>query len=97
MSQVTLAEVKRHCQAVDFDDDDILLGELQAQAEEFVQTYLRRKLDTELPGAWPLACTGAVKMLVAHWYDHRAAVSDAAAFEVPLTVRDMLAPHRDLS
>lgn len=96
MSQLTLAEIKRYCQAVDFDDDDILLGELQAQAEDFVKSYTRRNLDVELPGAWPLGCTGAVKMLVAHWYDNRGGDADAA-FQVPAAVRDLLAAHRDLS
>jgi len=97
VSQLTIADIKRHCSAFDFDDDDALLDDLHKQAEEFVQKYLRRDLDIELPGQWPLGCTGAVKMLVAHWYDHRSAVSEVSNFEVPFGVRDLLAQYRDLS
>ncbi|HBB81913.1 MAG TPA: phage gp6-like head-tail connector protein [Sulfitobacter sp.] len=97
MSQVTLEEIKRQCQAQDFSDDDVYLGELQATAEEFVQNYTRRDLDTELPGAWPKTCCHAVKMLVAHWYGQREAVAQGAEATVPFGVRDLLAPHRDLS
>ena len=90
MSQLALADIKRYCQAVDFSADDVLLGELQAAAEAFVQTYIRRALDTEFPGAWPEPCCQAVKLLVAAWYREREA-------PVPEGVRDMLKPYRDLS
>lgn len=90
MSQLGITDIKRHVQALDFSDDDDLLTDLQAVAEEFVQDYTRRDLDTEFPGAWPLACCQAVKMLVAAWYEDREA-------DVPAGVREMLRPHRDLS
>ncbi|MGY9046067.1 hypothetical protein P775_14230 [Puniceibacterium antarcticum] len=98
MSQVTLDDIKRHVNAVEFSVDDPLLGDLQAVAEEFVQSYTRRNLDEELPGAWPLACTMAVKMLVALWYDNkRDGVTEGPATEIPFGIRDLLAPHKDHS
>ncbi|MEH6834813.1 head-tail connector protein [Falsihalocynthiibacter arcticus] len=97
MSQLTLDEVKRHCEAVDFTDDDTLLGDLQTLAEGFVTDYLRRDLDAEMPGAWPVACVGAVKQLVALWYVNREAAGSDGVSAVPFGVREMLAPHRDLS
>lgn len=97
MSQVTLDEIKRQCAAEDFTDDDVFLGELQEAAEEFVANYTRRDLDAEFPGAWPKACCHAVKMLVAHWYGQREAVASGGEMTVPFGVRDLLAPHRDLS
>lgn len=90
MSQITLAEIKRYCQAEGFDDDDLLLGDLQSSAEAFVKDYTRRDFDEETPAAWPKACVAAVKFLVETWYDEREAA-------VPQAVRDMLAAHRDLS
>jgi uncharacterized phage protein (predicted DNA packaging) len=97
VSQLDLAELKRHCQAVEFSDDDALLGDLQGLAEAFVQSYLRRDLETEMPGAWPAEVIGAVKFLVAHWYNNREAMAEGVAIEVPFGVRDMLAAWRDLS
>lgn len=97
MSQITIEEIKAHCQASDFADDDELLADLQKVAEEYVQSRIRRDLDAEVPGAWPQACVHAVKLLVAHWYANRAAVAAGVGSEVPMGVRDLLAPHRDLS
>ena len=97
MSQITLEEIKAHCQADDFTDDDDLLADLQGVAEEYVQKHVRRDLEAELPGAWPPGCVHAVKLLVAYWYGNRAAVGDGSDSEVPMGVRDLLAPHRDLS
>lgn len=97
MSQLTIAQVKAYCDAVDFSEDDALLTDLQAAAEAHVRDHLRRDLDAEMPGAWPEPCLLAVKLLVAHWYLHREAVSDKAGQEVPLGVTRLLAPYRDLS
>lgn len=96
MSQLFLADIKRHCLAEAYDTDDQVLSDYLAVAEEFVKDYTRRDLDAEFPGAWPLACTHAVKLLVAHWYQNREAGGEAAQ-QIPFGVRDLLAPHRDLS
>lgn len=96
MSQLFLADIKRHCQAEAYDTDDQVLSDYLAVAEEFVKDYTRRDLDAEFPGAWPLACIHAVKLLVAHWYQNREATGEAAQ-QIPFGVRDLLAPHRDLS
>tara|TARA_Y100001963_G_scaffold73574_2_gene102334 strand:- start:25840 stop:26112 length:273 start_codon:yes stop_codon:yes gene_type:complete len=90
VSQLTLAQVKQFCQAADFPDDDGLLQDLQAEAEAWVQDYLRRDLDEEMPDAWPLACIMAAKLIIAARYDDREA-------EIPGAVREMLAGHRDMS
>ena len=97
MSQLTIAQVKAYCDAADFSDDDDLLADLQVAAETHVKDHLRRDLDVEMSGVWPEPCLMAVKLLVAHWYLHREAVSEKAVQEVPLGVTRLLAPYRDLS
>ncbi|WP_417723960.1 head-tail connector protein [Salipiger sp.] len=97
MSQLEVAELVRYCSAPEDGSDDALLGDLQGAAEGFVQSYTRRDLDAELPGAWPVDCLHAVKMLVAHWYQIREAMAEGAGGEVPFGVRDLLSSHRDLS
>lgn len=97
MSGLSLDELKRHCSAVGFSDDDQLIQDLQDLAEAFVKGYTRKDLDALYPGAWPKQCVGAVKMLVAYWYKNREAVAEGVGSEVPFGVRDMLADQRDLS
>lgn len=92
MTKVSPAEMKRHCQADDFDDDDDLLVDLQANAEAYVQGIVRRDLDVE---GWPKACNGAVKMLTAFWYDTR---HGGGGWDgVRSAVSDMLSGERNLS
>lgn len=97
MSRIALEELKRHCQALGFEDDDALLAGLGEVAEAFVEDYTRRDLDGAFPDAWPGPCQLAAKLLVAHWYRNREALADDAGAEVPLGVRDLLAPYRDLA
>ncbi|MBR9764140.1 MAG: phage gp6-like head-tail connector protein [Rhodobacteraceae bacterium] len=97
MSQLTIAQVKAFCDAADFSDDDELLADLKDAAEAHVKDHLRRDLDAEMLGVWPAPCLMAVKLLIAHWYLHREAVSEKAGQEVPLGVTRLLAPYRDLS
>ncbi|PTW39255.1 head-tail connector protein [Rhodovulum kholense] len=96
MTRIPLEELKRHCQAEGFEDDDLLLAGLGAVAERFVADYTRRDLDAAFPGGWPGPCQLAAKLLVAHWYRNREAVAEGAGAEVPLGVRDLLAAYRDL-
>lgn len=97
MTRIPLDEIKRHCQAADYSDDDVLLGELQATAEDYVLGYVRRDLDTEFPEGWPKNCTGAVKALVAFWYENRDAVDAGAWSGVRQSVADMLAAERSFT
>lgn len=94
---LALEVIKRHCQAVDFSDDDALLGDLALTAVDYVKGHVRRDLDDEFPGGWPKDIEGAALQLVAFWYLYRD-VSDGPAWHaMRKSVADMLAPHRDLS
>lgn len=44
----------------------------------------------------PKPLQAAIKMLVAHWYDHREAVAAGAMSEVPMAVNALIAPYRRL-
>lgn len=97
-SGVTLARVKEHVQAVEFDDDDALLAEYLAAAETHVAEYLRRDMATEYPGEWPGPCRVSVLMTVGHFYAQRSAVLvGAPSSELPLGVQALLAPYRSYS
>jgi uncharacterized phiE125 gp8 family phage protein len=39
----------------------------------------------------------AIRLLVTHWYEHRAAVTDDAAAEAPLGYRELIAPYRKMT
>lgn len=94
---VTLAQAKQHA-VVEHNDDDVLIQGYIDAARGHVTDHLRRDLDAEFPSGWPVQINQAVLMLVAHWYAHREAVSGTGEMgEIPLAVRALLAPHRDLS
>jgi uncharacterized phage protein (predicted DNA packaging) len=94
---LALDVIKRYCQASDFEDDDVLLGELGQTAVDYVKGHVRRDLDAEFPNGWPKDMAGAALQLVAFWYVHREVIDGAAWNAVRKSVADILAQHRDLS
>jgi len=44
--------------------------------------------------AVPDSVKAAIKLLVAHWYEHREAISDISVMEIPLAVQSLLWPER---
>lgn len=94
MTRIPLDEIKRHCQADGYDDDDQLLTDLTEAAEDYVLGYVRRDLDNEFPDGWPDKCKGAVKFLVAFWYESRDAIDTSRWSAVRNAVKDMLANER---
>lgn len=97
MTQLAPADLKPHLglAVADTGDDALIQGYIDA-AEAHVVKHLRRDLDTEFPGGWPAPILQAVRFLVAHFHTNREAVSATAAQAVPLSVKALLAPWRDL-
>lgn len=97
MSQLTPAAVKPHLALPAGDTgDDALIQDYIDSAEAHVVAYTRRDLDAEFPGGWPADILQPVRLLVGHFYLNREAVSSGQMVEIPLGVKALLAPHRDL-
>ncbi|BAT61227.1 phage gp6-like head-tail connector protein [Variibacter gotjawalensis] len=73
-------------------DEDALIGTLIAAARDYVETQTRRELAADVPAA----LRQAMRLLIAHWYEHRATASDRAA-QIPDGVGALIAPYRELS
>ena len=99
MSQLTPADVKKHCViGDDFTEDDTLLQDYIDAAERHVQNHVRRDLDAEFPDGWPANIVQAVRMLVAHFYTNREATIVAVrASKIPLSVEALLECERSFS
>lgn len=99
MTQLTPAAVKPHLAIAAGDTgDDTLLQDYIAAAEAWICQHVRRDLDVEYSEGWPTPILQAVRLLVAHWYQHREAVTGNTITNViPFGVAQMLAPYRDLS
>lgn len=97
MVQISAADLKPHLSVADDDTgNDTLIDGYIAAAEDWAAKYLRRDLDTEFPDGWPASILQAVRLLVAHWFEHREAVSDApGGVPVPYGVKSLCAPYRD--
>lgn len=97
MSQLSPADIKPHLALPAGDTgDDLLIQDYINAAEAHVVAYTRRDLDTEFPSGWPAPVLQAVRFLVGHFYANREAVAATGRSEVPLGVKAMLAPWRDL-
>ena len=94
---IQLPEIKQFCR-VSGSDDDILLEGFAQTAEAMVLDHLRRDLNLEFPtGNWPAPCSTALLFLIGEMYDSRNAPPDAGDAVLPLRVRMLLAPYRDMS
>jgi len=84
---LTLDEAKAFLR-VEHDDDDDVIAALIAAARRHVEITARCALASDVPDD----LRQAIRLLLAHWYDHRAA-TDA----VPARVSALIAPYRMLS
>lgn len=97
---LTLQEAKVHLRT-DHDDDDDYIEDLILVAQEYIRDILTPLPDPDadpLDPPFVLPVTQKQKqvcrLLVAHWYANREAVSDAPKSEVPLAVRALLLLER---
>jgi len=90
VSKVQLAEVKAHC-IIETNDDDAMLQSYIDAAEQRIQDYLRRDLDTDYPSDWPTPIVTSVMILVAAFYADREAASGNI---IPVSVKGLLASYR---
>lgn len=101
---VTLAEAKTHLR-VAIDDDDDYISTLITAARQHVEDYQNRvyasytigegdKAVTVEAEIMPATVKVACLLLIGHFYDNRSAVSEKQMYEVPLTVKRLLDPHR---
>lgn len=88
---VTLDEAKAHLR-VDTADDDDLITVLIAAATETVESWLSRVFVDGVDE--PQAIKVAINLMVAHWYLNTEAVVSGTMTQLPLGVRELLAPHR---
>lgn len=100
-----LSEIKQHCRIEqDFTDDDQLLKTYAGAAARYVETWTRRTLyesdaspgysddeDALLPGD---DIKAALLLLIGHWYENRAAVTDTATAALPFAVTALLQPYK---
>lgn len=101
MTVLTVNEIKLHLNIVG-DDDDALLGDYIAAAEEWVGDYIGKPLASyatdDPPAPVPEKAKQAVRLLCAHYYENREAaltsMTGASALEMPLGVADLLRPLR---
>ncbi|MBY6138531.1 head-tail connector protein [Leisingera daeponensis] len=97
MTQISAADMKLHLSipAADSGNDGLIEGYIGA-AESFVARHLRRDMEVDFPGGWPPDALQAVRLLVADWYENREPVTSGGQVELPMGVRMLLAPLRDL-
>lgn len=96
---LTLADVKPYLGILDEDDpgDDALIQQELDAARDYIARYLRRDLDAAFAPDFPPSLLRAHRLLTAHYYLHREAVSAQARHAVPLGVKDILADFRDFT
>lgn len=101
MAQLSAAEIKPHLVIEDgFADDaaeDALIDSYIAAAESHIKRHCRVDFDTVYPDGWPADLVQVIRVLVADWHGTRETqIIGASAAPMSLTVKDMLAPFRDL-
>lgn len=97
MTQISAADMKLHLSvpAGDTGNDGLIDGYIGA-AESFVARHLRRDMGADFPDGWPPEALQAVRLLVADWYENREPVASGGRVELPMGVKMLLAPLRDL-
>ena len=97
MTQMSTADMKLHLSipAADNGNDGLIDGYIEA-AESFVARHLRRDMGSDFPDGWPPDALQAVRLLVADWYKNREPITPGGQVELPMGVRILLAPLRDL-
>lgn len=94
---VTVDELKRHLN-IDYEEDDVYLGELLAAAESAVELYLQRPLSELLDDSGNLVADMrmAVRLLAGGYYANREPAAFAAATEIPYGLSFLLTQRRRL-
>lgn len=88
---VSLAAAKAHCR-VDSDDEDTAITAMIAAASDHLASV---GVDVSSEPARP-AVEHAILMLVAHFYENREAVKEAATAAVELGVDRLIQPYREV-
>lgn len=95
MSYVTLEQAKDHLR-VDFDDDDIYIGDLIDVAESSVANEIGSSLSSnEVGGELPKPLYQGILFMVGHLYNSREPVIiGTGVAKVPYTIEFLLAPYK---
>ena len=89
---LSVEDLKAHLR-VTLGDDDALIEVKIAAAEDWIGQFVGKPLAEFDP--LPESLKEAVRQLVAHWYNQREAVLIGVSAEnVPLSVFDLMQPHR---
>ncbi|KPH80565.1 head-tail connector protein [Bosea vaviloviae] len=89
---IDLAAAKSHCR-VDHDEDDAAITAMIAAASGHFES-----VGVDMSAApLPAAVTHAVLMLVAHFYQHREAVSHTQTAATQIGVDRLIQPYREVS
>lgn len=93
---VTLEQAKDHLR-VNFDDDDIYIGDLIDVAETSVANEIGSTLaSNEIGGALPKPLYQTILMMVGHLYNSREpVVTGVGVTKVPYTLEYLLAPYKN--
>ena len=79
---------------VEHEDDDALIGELIAAARVHLESLTGLTLD-DSQASPPMR--HALRLLVAHWYAHRAVAVDASESQtLPVSVAALIGPYREM-
>lgn len=92
----SLALLKTHVRADDFDDDDTYLAHLLEVAETVVVKATRRsigELTDMAAGQFPAELTHAALLLAGEWYATREAATAAELKPIPFGVEALIRPY----
>jgi hypothetical protein len=95
MAYVTLEQAKDHLR-VDFEDDDIYIGDLIAVAEQSVENEIGTTLASNLTGGvLPKPLYQAVLLMVGNLYASRESVLiGTGCVKIPFSLEYLLAPYK---
>lgn len=98
MAIVDLADMKRHLNVTDDNDDSLIEGKLDA-AQAALERQLGYVIEDEFEDEGvPADLQEAVRQLAAHWYENReASVVGVSVHLLPLGVRDIIRERRNYS
>ena len=97
MAVVTLEQIKVHLNLTG-SDDDALLNDKVAAAQDHVERLLGFQIETEYPDGGPPSLKQAVLMLASWWYEQReAALTGTIVASVPHGVQEIVTEYRKWS
>jgi uncharacterized phage protein (predicted DNA packaging) len=90
---LTLADARAFLR-VEHEDDDALIGELITAARTHLESLTHLTLDE---AQTPPPLRHALRLLVAHWYEHRAITADPTDSQtLPVSVAALIGPYREM-